>query len=47
MNMKEGAFGLDIRKFLARRVVRDWHMLPREMVHVLSLKTFKARLDGL
>lgn len=38
---------MDIRKFFAVRVVRDLHMLPREMVDVPSLKTFKARLGGL
>jgi len=28
------------------RVVRCWHRLPREAVDALSLKVFKARLDG-
>jgi len=28
------------------RVVRHWHRLPRDVVDVPSLETFKARLDG-
>jgi len=28
------------------RVVKHWHRLPREVVDVPSLETFKARLDG-
>lgn len=27
-------------------VIKHWHRLPREAVNVLSLETFKARLDG-
>ncbi|KFO65433.1 hypothetical protein N302_14345, partial [Corvus brachyrhynchos] len=40
-------FRLDIRrKFLAVRVVRHWHRLPREAVDAPSLEAFKARLNG-
>jgi len=31
--------------FFMMRVVRYWDSLPREMVDVPSLETFKARLD--
>jgi len=31
--------------FFTITVVRNWNRLPRELVDVLSLKTFKVRLD--
>jgi len=44
--VKEGRFRLDIRKkFLAMRVVKRWHRLPREVVDAPSLETFQFRLD--
>ena len=44
--LKEGSFSLDVRKkSFTVRVVRYWHRLPRDVVDVLSLETFKARLD--
>jgi len=45
--MKEGKFILDIRKkFLTKRVVRQWHWLPREAVDAPCLEVFQVRLDG-
>ncbi|KFQ14517.1 hypothetical protein N330_08811, partial [Leptosomus discolor] len=44
--LKEGKFRLHIRKkFFTMRVVKHWHRLPREVVDVPSLETFKVRLD--
>jgi len=45
--LKEGRFSLEIRKkFFTVRRVKPWHWLPRELVDVPSLETFKVRLDG-
>ncbi|KFQ69445.1 hypothetical protein N335_04813, partial [Phaethon lepturus] len=45
--LKEGRFRLGIsKKFFTRRVVRHWHRLPRKVVDLPSLETFKIRLGG-
>jgi len=45
--VKEDRFRLDIEnKFFTVRVVKQWHMLPREVVDAPSLETFKVWLDG-
>jgi len=44
--LNKGRFRLNIRKkFVTVRVVREWNRLPRDVIDVLSLETFKARLD--
>jgi len=44
---KEGRFRLDVRKkFFTITLVRHWHRLPRGVVDVPSLETFKVSTDG-
>jgi len=45
--LKEGRFRLDIgKKFFALQVVKHWNRLPREVVDIPSLETFKVNLNG-
>lgn len=45
---KEGKiYLLDVKeKFFIERTMRCWNMLPRKVVNALSMKVFKARVDG-
>ena len=44
--IKEGRLKLEImKKVFTIRVVKRWNKLPREVVDVLSLDTFKVRMD--
>ena len=35
-----------MKKCFTKKVVRQWHWLPREAVDAPSLEVFKVRLDG-
>ena len=44
---KERRFSLyAMQKFFTLRVVRHWHMLHTEVLHVPSLEVFEVMLDG-
>ncbi|KFV64574.1 hypothetical protein N307_10595, partial [Dryobates pubescens] len=46
LKLEQGRFRLDMRrKFFTKRMVKYWNRLPRDVVEVPSLKTFKIRLN--
>jgi len=46
IKLKEGRFRLDLRKnIFTVMVVRHWNRLPREVMDIPSLDTFKVRLN--
>ena len=44
--LREVRFKVDIRQKFFTMVVKHWNGMPREVVEVPSLETFKVRLDG-
>jgi len=48
MTLKEGRFGLDVRKkFFTQRMMRHWKRVPRKVVDAPFLEAFRASLDGI
>ena len=44
--LRQGRFKLDIRRrFFTQRVVTHWNRFPKEVLDILPLDAFKARLD--
>jgi len=45
LELLQGRFQLDIKKNFSKRVVRQWHRLPREAVQSPSPEVLKNRVD--
>ena len=45
LKSQQGKLRLDIRNHFTERVVKHWHMVPREVIESPSLDVSKNRLD--
>jgi len=45
MKLLKQRASLDVRKFFSQRVVKEWNLLPQDVVDATSVNQFKKRLD--